>query len=192
MKSFILCSKEISLLCFLFILVSCKKEIIPPINPPQPLSLKAVWKLKSVIVDGEEELNKVYELGSVNFMTSCGTEVELYSSMTFYFASLSLYGNYIYKSGHTLVSPNADSAYITCLPQHFTSSTLVDDQGDCEMDEESITITYIYHYSPGGFPMYSTHTYEVIELTDSTLKLEGPYPFTSLGSGNNGTYSFSK
>lgn len=198
MKPINLYSKEIIVLCVFFILVSCKKETDPMIPPPIPvetLTPTGFWKLKSVTLGkhDREQLNTFYEVHSFPFMTSCSTQLTLHDSTALHGIELSIYSHeyYVYISSYVNKYLDLDSTYNACLPQYLLDTMSYTSLGDCVFDTSSIT--FKFDLSPGGgVEIIKSRTYNVMELTDSTLKISGPYPMPSLSEKDTGTFTFSK
>ena len=188
-------SKSILAIWILVIYCSCNKENIEPSNSAQTLNISGRWYLQSVFFPGlneSEQLNNFYESYNFSYMTSCSTQLSLHDSSALYFETLYLLSYFDCEAYYVEKYIDLDSTYSTCIPQYQLDSMSYKLNGTCKIDSQSFSITYIYHYSPGGSPYYTTQTYSVIDWTDSTMKVSGPFPIGDFIGQNIATFSFSR
>ncbi|MEO6167794.1 MAG: hypothetical protein ABIO46_08710 [Chitinophagales bacterium] len=169
----------------LFLLFSCNKTDDTEVK-------SNLWKLNSVTINGVEQLFRLEEYESYNITTSCSTELTIHDSMALNSATLDLNEIFIYETMSTRKFIDFDSTYNSCQSFYGEENYFDRFGGSLKMDDTQISVTYQFGNSIGGWPLYNTQTFDVMELTKNTLKISGPYPMPYLYGYKVAVYSFSK
>jgi hypothetical protein len=193
----------LSVLIFILIsiLISCKKDSPETsiINAPVTSNInvedvKGDWKLKSEIFDGSEFMNAPTETNNGIITTSCGSEITYHNYSTFVGATLSLSTNGSFSCDDKYANNSLDlSSYDSCFLIYFQDTTVFNTSGSWHFDEagEKFMTTWLYHISPGGAKLYTTDTFSIIGVTDTTMVVSSLGPnLLTLARWDYGIYTF--
>lgn len=187
------------LICVSLFCSGCKKD-----EGPLPVTydnMEGIWNLTSNVFNSTEYFNTFYEYSTSELETSCGNTVYYTSYHQVLEIKLMIENSKCWDERLIVTkSPDFDSTYASCELQCCTYDTTLYEGSPqypngfaISNDKKTCSITYIWQTTIGGYPLYNTQEFSILQLTDHTLQIvgEGPY-FLSIMNYGTSTYTFSR